>query len=209
MKLDKKNKKIILYFFWGCIFLTMINAAKIKTLLKFEGINLEDFTDEELDILMDSKVSEIESLTGLAIKPKHRRQVESHFHGDMIRLEFYPVMDFNRLLIDDTCVCPKHYNINMDLGIIYLDQIYKGSVIVEYISGQKDEFIDNIITPLVKDMVAYAVTYNKLGMGGPVSSIKEGDVSVNYDTNNGYGSRITNQITDMKSKYCSARLRWL
>ena len=99
-------------------------------------------TDEELDILMDSKVSEIESLTGLAIKPKHRRQVESHFHGDMIRLEFYPVMDFNRLLIDDTCVCPKHYNINMDLGIIYLDQIYKGSVIVEYISGQKDEFID-------------------------------------------------------------------
>ena len=97
----------------------------------------------------------------------------------------------------------------MDLGIIYLDQIYKGSVIVEYISGQKDEFIDNIITPLVKDMVAYAVTYNKFNMGGPVSSIKEGDVSVNYDTNNGYGSRITNQITDMKSKYCSARLRWL
>ena len=187
----------------------MINAAKIKTLLKFEGINLEDFTDEELDILMDSKVNEIESLTGLAIKPKHRRQVESHFQGDMIRLEFYPVMDFNRLLINDTCICPKHYNINMDLGIIYLDEIYKGSVIVEYISGQKDEFIDNIITPLVKDMVAYAVTYNKFNMGGPVSSIKEGDVSVNYDTNNGYGSRITNQIADMKSKYCSARLRWL
>ena len=187
----------------------MINAAKIRTLLKFEGINLDNFTDEELDLLIDSKISEIESLTGLAIKPKHRRQVESYFKGNMIRLEFYPVIDFNRLLICDTCVCSKHYSINLELGIIYLDKIYKGSVVVEYMSGQNDDFIDNIIAPLVKDMVAYAVTYNKFGMGGPVSSIKEGDVSVNYDTNNGYGSRIANAITDMKSKYCSARLRWL
>ena len=58
-------------------------------------------------------------------------------------------------------------------------------------------------------MVAYAFTYNQWGMGGPVSSIKEGDVSVNYDTSNSKGNMIMNRIEDIKKRYCTARVKWI
>ena len=58
-------------------------------------------------------------------------------------------------------------------------------------------------------MVIYALTYNNAGVGDAFSSIKEGDVSINYDTNNGRGSRINSRITDLKNRYNSARVRWL
>ena len=58
-------------------------------------------------------------------------------------------------------------------------------------------------------MIGYTLTYNNLGVGGPVSSIHEGNVSISYDTNNSYGKRISDAVADAKLKYGSARLRWL
>lgn len=192
---------------WGLI--TLIDIAKLRTLLKFEGITLEDVTDDELKVLVDSKLSELEGLTGLNIKPSHRLETKTKFKGDILRLDFYPVLDFNSIRVNGHCLPPTKYHLNSRLGLVYFHRIIHGNVTVKYLSGADDEFIESVVAPLIKDMVAYTVTYNRLGLGGPVSSIKEGDVSVNYDTNNSYGKRISNAIADVKLKYNTARLRWL
>ena len=75
----------------------MIDITVLKTLLKFEGIDLSEYTDEELNILIDSKVSELEGLLGFNIKPAHQLQTTTGFQGDVLRLDFYPVADFNSL----------------------------------------------------------------------------------------------------------------
>lgn len=187
----------------------MIDIPKLRTLLKFEGISLEDYTDDELKILVESKTRELEGLLGLDVNPVHRRDHISNFAGEVIRLDFYPVYDFNSILVDDECLCPNQYRVDTRLGLVYLNKFTRGNVEIKYISGLPEEFLNTTISPLIKDMVTYSLTYNQWGMGGPVSSIKEGDVSVNYDTNNGLGSRIANAIADIKSRYASARIRWL
>ncbi len=187
----------------------LIEVSKLRTLLKFEGISLDDFTDDELTVLIESKVNELTGLLGLDVNPVHRKQHITRFNGEIIRLDFYPVYDFNNITVDNKCLSPEKYRVDYSLGLIYLDEIITGDVDVKYISGLDDDFLNNTITPLIKDMVTYTVTYNQWGMGGPVSSIKEGDVSVNYDTNNGLGNRINNTIADIKSRYASARIRWL
>ncbi len=187
----------------------LIEVPKLRTLLKFEGINLDAFTDDELTVLIESKVNELSGLLGLDVNPVHRKQHITRFKGDIIRLDFYPVYDFNNIMVDGECLSPNKYRVDYSLGLIYLEEFITGDIDVKYISGLDDDFLNNTIGPLIKDMITYTVTYNQWGMGGPVSSIKEGDVSVNYDTSNGLGTRINNTIADIKSRYASARIRWL
>lgn len=187
----------------------MTDITKLKTLLKFEGIDLTDFTDEELKIIVDSKMDELSGLTGLDIKPVHRKHIQKSFNGDILELPFYPVYDLNTVKIDGECVSSEIYTVNQKLGLIYFTKKVQGFVEVKYISGLSDEAIKTLINPLIKEMVAYAFTYNQWGMGGPVSSIKEGDVSVNYDTSNSKGNMIINRIEDIKKRYSTARVKWL
>ena len=187
----------------------MIDIPKLRTLLKFEGITLDEYSDDELKILAESKLTELSALTGLDINPVHRKQTITHFSGEIIRLDFYPVYDFNNITCDGRCLHHKDYHVDIQLGLIYLHKYITGNIEVRYLSGVSDDFMNSTVTPLIKDMITYAVTYNKWGMGGPVSSIKEGDVSVNYDTSNSLGNRIANTIADIKSRYTTARVRWL
>ena len=187
----------------------MVDIAKLKTLLKFEGIDLSDYTDDELKVIVDSKISELEGLIGLDVNPVHRKHIQKEFQGDVLELPFYPVYDLHSIKIDGECVTPKIYTFNERLGLIYFTKQMHGFVEVKYISGLSDETITNLINPLIKEMVAYAFTYNQWGMGGPVSSIKEGDVSVNYDTSNSKGNIIMNRIEDIKKRYCTARVKWI
>lgn len=187
----------------------MLDIGELRTLLKFEGIDLTNYTDDELTILVNSKSYELSGLIGLDIEPKHRSQRVTDFKGNTLRLEFYPVYDLASIKYNH---CPlKHcdYHLDRDLGIIHFDDYLHGTIEVKYLSGLSDDTMNALINPLLKDMVAYTLTYNKLGSPEGVSSIKEGDVSVNYDTSNSRGSRIANSINDIKSRYASARLRWL
>ena len=187
----------------------MFDINEFRTLLKFEGISLDDFTDEELSILINSKINELKGLTGIDIIPVHRRQSNRDFKGDTLRLDFYPVHDIASITLNNCPIRPREFNIDRDLGIIYFNNIVNGNVEVKYLSGISDDVLNSSIIPLVREMVIYSLTYNNAGVGDAVSSIKEGDVSINYDTNNGRGSRINSRIADLKSSYGSARLRWL
>ena len=61
---------------------------------------------------------------------------------------------------------------------------------------------------LFVDMVTYDLSNNNGVGNGVVSSIREGDVSVNYDTNSSLGNRIYSRIEDLKQRYTkTARIR--
>lgn len=187
----------------------MFDINEFRTLLKFEGISLDDYTDEELNLLINSKINELKGLTGIDIVPVHRRQNNHDFKGDTLRLDFYPVHDLANITLNGCPIHSHEFNVDNDLGIIYFNNIIRGNVEVKYLSGISDDVLNGSIIPLVREMVIYALTYNNAGVGDAVSSIKEGDVSINYDTNNGRGSRISSRIADLKSRYGSARVRWL
>lgn len=188
----------------------MLSVDELRVLLKFEGIDLSKYSDKELNLLVTSKARELSGLIGLDIEASHRTQIISDFKGKKLRLNFYPVQDLIQLKYNG---CPlKHckYTLNEDLGIITFDDYLNGKISVKYLSGFSEDLINSLINPLIVDMVAYTLGNDKsLGLIDGVSSIKEGDVSVNYDTSNSRGNRINSRIEDIKSRFNSARIRWL
>lgn len=196
----------------------MISAEKVRTLLKFEGVTV-DFTDEELQVLVDSKIDELEGLIGADIRPHDRQKTIGKFKGKSIQLNFYPVINVADVVINGFHLKKYEYGVNYDLGIIYFNHLVRGHVTVYYTTGMSDRDFSFVVAPLIKDMVSYALNYNeglKFNKGisgeGTIASLKEGDVSIgfSYDTSLSLGNRIYTRIEDLKNKYnYNTRVRWI
>ena len=191
---------------------TGINIEELRTLLKIEGVNV-DFTDSELEVLVKSKIRELEGLIGIDINPVDRTSVKSDFTGSVYELDFYPVKQVAYLYLDNELVNPCDYHVNYDNGLVYLhDNLlkpdnhlhlydynrhyhhrikpFKRSIRVNYTTGVSERDFQYLIIPLIKDMVGYTISYGKTntrlnGMAGFVNSLHEGDTSMNFGSNNG------------------------
>lgn len=198
-----------------------VDLDKLKILLKFDGVEF-DSTDEELEILVKSKLVELESLIGVKINPSDKTKVMRKFKGKLLELNYYPIVNVADVFVNDYYLHSSEYNVNYDLGIIYFRKYTVGSIRVNYTVGFDDVDFEYLILPLLKDMVGYTIRYGKVnmlygGINGIASSLKEGDVSVNFSSNNlngagvyGYDGGINNRIDELKKKYgSSARVRML
>ena len=201
-----------------------IDIERFKTLLRIEG--LDDFfeSDRDLMVYIESKFHELEGICGIDILPKSRVKINRKFHGDMVELNFYPVVEVVRVYIDDELLSHSHFNVSYKLGIVYFDKMYTGSIKVEYITGVDYDTFTFSIVPLVKDMVAFNVNRIKVnnltgGFSGVASSVREGDLSISLanassgsggDSDFGYGGGINNRINDLRNRFSrSARVRLL
>lgn len=199
-----------------------IDINKIKTLLKFEGINV-DVTDEELQILVESKLKELEGIINADIYPQDRTDIQGSFKGKVYELINYPVLNIHRVFINDKCVHKEHFNVNYDVGIIYFDKTYYDvNIRIQYTTGIPDYDFEFLIIPLIKDMVGYTITSglvnSKLGgLNGFVTSLHEGDVSMSFGNGNGgsnnnygYNAGVNSKIDELKNRYLySARVRFI
>lgn len=198
-----------------------IDFSKLKILLKFDGVDI-DFTDDEFEVLVKSKLIELESIFGVKIRSSNESKIVSKFRGKLLELNDYPILEVADVYFNDKRLSPREYNVNKKLGIIYFRKYIVGVIKVEYIIGFSDEDFEYLILPLLKDMVGYTIRYGKVnsmygGINGIASSLKEGDVSINFSSNNqsgvgtyGYDGGINNRIDELKKKYAySARVRLL
>lgn len=200
-----------------------IKVEKIRTLLKFDGITT-DLTDDELEVLVESKLYELEGLVNADLYPHDRTQVTRNYYGDVYELDFYPLLQVAYVYYDDELLHKHHYNVNYDLGVIYFDDKYDGVIRVQYTTGIKERDFEYLVLPLIKDMVGYTVTTSKVnarlnGLAGVVNSMHEGDVSLSFGSlngnssggnNYGYSPSVNTRIDELIKKYkCSARVKWL
>lgn len=179
-----------------------IDIAKIRTLLKFDGIQC-DFTDEELEILVDTKIRELEGYINADILPHDRVFTSHNFKDNVLELGFYPIIDIHKICLNGKELSRKKYTVNYNLGIIYFRKLPTRrhhlhhydmyhhhrthrlplNVKVEYTTGIDDRDFDFLILPLLKDMIGYTLSMgsanqNLGGFGFVASSVREGDVSV-------------------------------
>ena len=184
----------------------MIDINNLKVILKANGVSL-DLSDDELLVFVDYKVHELEGLLGFNVEETERN--ESHFirKGNNLLLNFYPIVEVSEVKVNNKVLDEDSYIVDSNIGVIYFNSniCLKGFVEVSYSSGLPYFIVKSIITPLVTDMIIYSITNNS---DGDISSIKEGDVSINYDNSTTLGNRINARITDLINRY-SARLRML
>jgi len=187
--------------------LTLIDVTSLKEQLTSEGISYGDKSDEDLQLLLDNMVKELMSYTNAPINPINRKNIIRDFSSDMLELDYYPVKCISSFKIGSKDLTSDDYVLDEDLGILYLNTIMSGLLVIEYVNQVSENVIDNLINPLLFDMFKYRLT-NPSSDNGAMSSVKEGDVQVNYDTSTSLGSLIYSRINNLKASY-SIRIRML
>lgn len=148
-------------------------------------------TDEDLREIM---IKRLELELGLPLTPKSAKKIEKNFDDSVIILEHFPLQYINSIKINGNNICHKDYVVNESQGIIYLDYNVSGLLYVQYVYGLKPEEYD----PLIDLMIEYE---NDNSLNKDASSIKENNVTVNYDTSLGKGALIQSMIQELRNKY--------
>lgn len=180
----------------------IISTDELKTILTLKGIKDIGYTPEELEILIEYKTRELQGLIGVNVEETQETQTVRYFNDDRMRLRQYPVQSIESITFKNEELECKHYFLDEKLGIVYFDKKYCGLISVNYISCISEEEINNTISPLLVDMILYDIL-NKGNNpnNGIISSVKEGDVSVNYDTSSTLGNRIWSRIEELRERY--------
>ena len=186
--------------------MALIDVETLKQQLSLEGISY-DLDDSQLELLLNNIKNEITGYTNVPIDPTNHKTIVRNFDDDMLELDYYPVNNITSLKIGSLELTSDDYVLDESLGILYLHSRMSGMLVVEYCCKISEDMINNVVNPLIFDIIKYRLTTNFNG-NGVMSSVKEGDVQVNYDVNSSLGNLIQSRIKDLKNCY-SIRIKVL
>lgn len=181
-----------------------MEIEEIKKLLQANGVDIEN--TENLETILQIVEGQIEQAIGFPLTPTNRKQIQKT-QGNTILLDHYPVLQITKFKIDekdmeettDTKKPPYSYLLDKEAGIIYLDKKYPHShYIIEYQSGLTEEEKQTSILPLIIDMITYHLDE---GFNKDATSIKEGDITVSYNSNLNQGALIQLKLNELHNKY--------
>ncbi|MDO5818728.1 MAG: hypothetical protein Q4P11_00180 [Methanobrevibacter sp.] len=160
----------------------------------------EENSIENEDLLKEKLLKRLEVEVGLPLIPKSAKELERNFQGSEILLSHYPLKEIKELKIDGETMDLDDVIILEDEGTVHLPREYSGDLYVEYTYGlPENEFI-----PIVDLMMEYELDDD---WKKDVSSVKEINVSVSYDTSLSKGATIQNMINDLRNRYnCLVRM---
>ena len=155
----------------------------------------------ENDLLRKKLLERLEAEVGLPLIPKSAKELERNFQGSDILLSYFPVREVEKLLIDGEVIDLEEVILIEDEGTIHLPHDYSADVIyVEYTYGLPPESF----LPILDLMEEYELDND---WKKDVSSVKEINVSVSYDTSLSKGATIQKMIADLRNRYsCLVRM---
>ena len=175
-----------------------IDTNALNTFLTSNNISFEN--EDSIEDLLQLQFDKIASETGLELNPTSHTDVEFNFNWDSkdYNLKHYPVKEIHQVKVDNKCICPKDYILDKNNGRLrFLKKLPKGeALIIEYITCESDSFINSKIVPLAYDMLLYELDKSPTKNA---SSVKEGDLSINYDTGTSLNALIINRLNDLKN----------
>lgn len=174
----------------------MIDETDIQQILKKDGFEL---SDEDFQLFLEIVKSQINQGLDVPIEPVSFTQVENGFNDDKLLVDMFPIDEIHSLKIEDSILIEdKDYNIDYDDGILYFNRTYNGFLRLEYSAGLTTQEYSTHIVPLIINMLEYNLDNN---WDKNASSIKEGDITISYDTSIGKGALIQKTLNDLNNRY--------
>lgn len=178
----------------------IVELGKLRRILKLHEVDLKNIEDEDLETLIDYKLSEIEALTGLRINPTPLSDDFNIFKGKSCALYDFPVRNIDQIKLNGRII--KDYNYK-ESGTVFFNQPLHGHLHVDYTVGLNNNDKKRYIEPLLIDMIVF---FFKYGSDGGITSERELGVSVSYDVNSTLGHKVQKQLSHLKRMY-NVRLR--
>lgn len=171
------------------VLLFIIDITKLKEKLDSIGVNFEESILEDI---IDLKIREIQSITGLCLSPLNHHYYSNDFHGSYVMLPYYPIKSIESMTINNNPI--TDYVLIDEIGVIYFEQEFYGVLDIQYSEGLSEEVM-RLVEPLLTDMIIY---YLNGDVSKDATSIKEGDITISYDSGLSLGNRINNQLENLK-----------
>lgn len=170
----------------------------LESQLKVNGLNSDDYTEEDLTVMLNNAVSVIGSqyVEGTLEHEKITLSEE-----DSITTLCYPVVVESVVLtLDNQDVSDKVDYITNE-GIITFKKPLSGELRVEYLNCADGDVLEQYI-------VLVALHLLKAGAGKNLASITEGDVSISYNTAGADAASLDRLVSDLHGMY-GARVQLL
>lgn len=183
----------------------VLTVSDIRKYLSLNNVDDKDWSDDDLELLLNNKFEELQGLLGFDIVETSHKQYNRNYRGDTLILDYLNVLEIYEIQIDGGILGEDEYVLDENLGIIYFNKPQHGFIIIKYTCGLKDQEYNTLIKPLLLDMITYSVDNNP---NKDATSIKEGDISITYDSTLVLGARINNRIKELRNQF-STKIRLL
>lgn len=180
----------------------LVSNETIKEYLETNNIPTDDITDDDIDQLYNSYLNYILKTASINLDGQERTITDislKKFNFPNYLLRDYPLKEITEIQIDNQIIPPTDYLVDLDNGIIRwkLRDITGEVLKIKYKTIISDEILDLIATILL-DMIAY---HSDQSDTKDIKTLKEGDVSITYDTDNSTSNRIYRNLDDLKNLY--------
>ena len=181
---------------------SIISIEELKKRLRLAGVDYSQYTDEDLQALIDLTLESIEAETGLPIiNPRLITEYEDFFHSKVYETDYYPLLCCE-LRIDGDIV--EAHRVDMNRGILYFKPGIRGDLEVNY----KIQYTNvNVLSSLITNMIILGIEGDVVH--GTWNSIKEEGVSVTYGAGSGgLQDKVDDALRELSSYY-TPRVRLL
>ena len=97
----------------------LITATELKTQARLGGSGLIQ-SNTDLETQITNSQNELEVRTGRKFNVQTITEYFNRHSGSLIQLNYYPVTSITTLKIDDTTIASTDYDLNLNLGSVYL-----------------------------------------------------------------------------------------
>lgn len=181
---------------------SIISVDDLKERLRLAGIDFGNYSDEDLEKLIQLTLQDIEARTGASIiNPKLITEYDSHFRGEFYETDYYPII-CSETTLDTEVIEPRR--VDLERGILYFKPFTEGELEVKY----KIQYTDTVfLAQLLTNMII--LTIDSDVVHGTWNSIKEEGVSVTYGSGSGGLQGKVDDMLATLSGYYRPRVRLL
>lgn len=175
-----------------------LTVDEVRDRLRLDDIDDSSLSDEDLNLLIIGKIDELQGLLGFDIVETSHKQYIRNYHDNLLILDYLNVLEVYQVLVNNKELCESEYTLDENLGILYFNNTQNGFLIIKYLCGLNETQLNTLIKPLLLDMITYKLDDNP---ERNATSIKEGDISIGYDTTQLLGQRINTRIQELRNSY--------
>lgn len=176
----------------------LLTNETILTYLKSKNIDTTNLNDPLITEYYNTYLNYILTQTGLSLEPETKTINDvliNKFKNKNYLLYDYPIDELISVQVDDKEITPTEYYLDKTNGILRWKTIPIGEELqITYTTILEPETI-SLITATLLDLIYYNLDTNPTKN---ITSLKEGDVSISYDTNNSTSTNIKNNLDKLK-----------
>ena len=177
----------------------IITVEEVQRMLTIKDINL---SDEKVEGLIEYYTNKIVGLTGINLDvSEYHYTIENKRLVKKIVLPLYNIFDVDQIHVDYKLINDKKYFVDYKNGVVFFKETipYAEHIHIKYLTKIDDSVMNNVIIPLLIDMIIDGEDPSNSSISGDVTSIREGNTSISLSNSTSLKSSIQSRLDKLAS----------